>query len=102
MFEDSNKQFKCPCGKTYKSYPALHTHVRRKHNGEAPGNIEIPNNNLTTRRGRPAVEMQKAHPVEERLEELEALTLIELGILRVTELFKDYKTILFGNSEPEY
>jgi hypothetical protein len=26
----------CGCGKDYLSYPALYTHVKQKHNGEAP------------------------------------------------------------------
>lgn len=29
-----NRDFKCPCGKSYLSYPALFTHVKQKHNGK--------------------------------------------------------------------
>jgi hypothetical protein len=54
----------------------LHTHIKRKHEGEAPGQISLPHNNLETRRGRPAVEMQKNNNNDEKVEELEALTLI--------------------------
>ena len=28
------RSFDCPCGKVYKSYPALYTHVRNKHDGK--------------------------------------------------------------------
>lgn len=28
------RDFKCPCGKTYLSYPALFTHVKQKHGGQ--------------------------------------------------------------------
>ena len=28
------RDFKCPCGKAYLSYPALFTHVKQKHNGK--------------------------------------------------------------------
>lgn len=26
-----SRDFKCPCGKTYLSYPALFTHIKQKH-----------------------------------------------------------------------
>lgn len=28
-----NRDFICPCGKSYLSYPALFTHIKQKHNG---------------------------------------------------------------------
>lgn len=28
------RNFKCPCGKSYLSYPALFTHIKLKHNGK--------------------------------------------------------------------
>ena len=28
------RDYKCPCGKAYLSYPALFTHVKQKHNGK--------------------------------------------------------------------
>lgn len=31
---DTKRQYGCPCGKTYLSYPALFTHVKHKHNGK--------------------------------------------------------------------
>ncbi len=30
------RSFKCGCGKSYLSYPALYTHIKQKHDGEAP------------------------------------------------------------------
>ena len=94
---NESRQFKCPCGKTYKSYPALHTHIKRKHDGEAPGLLHLPHNNLVTRRGRPAVEMHKIQP-EEIVGDLEALTTIELGLLSVIDILKDPKAVLTGNT----
>ena len=41
--------FECPCGKEYRSYPALFTHIKNKHEGkvnsiltQAPGQIKKP------------------------------------------------------------
>jgi hypothetical protein len=55
------RDFKCPCGKSYLSYPALFTHIRNKHAGKviislikAPGKIEKPNY-LKSTRGRPSL-----------------------------------------------
>lgn len=31
---DTKRQYGCPCGKTYLSYPALFTHVKQKHDGK--------------------------------------------------------------------
>jgi hypothetical protein len=31
------RDFICPCGKAYLSYPALFTHIKQKHEGRAPG-----------------------------------------------------------------
>ena len=28
------REYKCPCGKDYLSYPALFTHIKLKHNGK--------------------------------------------------------------------
>lgn len=30
----SQKPFECSCGKGYKSYPALYTHIKNKHDGK--------------------------------------------------------------------
>lgn len=55
------RQFECPCGKGYHSYPALFTHIKNKHDGkvfpfftQAPGNIKKPNR-PPKRRGRPPI-----------------------------------------------
>lgn len=38
------RDFVCPCGKSYLSYPALYTHIKNKHQGQTPtsGQITIP------------------------------------------------------------
>lgn len=33
---DSQRDYGCPCGKTYLSYPALFTHIKYKHDGKVP------------------------------------------------------------------
>ena len=49
LFEERERSFGCPCGKTYMSYPALYTHVKNKHDGkvfsiliQAPGQLRKP------------------------------------------------------------
>ena len=32
--KQKGRDYKCPCGKAYLSYPALFTHVKQKHNGK--------------------------------------------------------------------
>lgn len=32
--DTQNRDYKCPCGKNYLSYPALYTHVKQKHGDE--------------------------------------------------------------------
>ncbi len=34
--DNAERNFICGCGKDYFSYPALYTHIKNKHNGEAP------------------------------------------------------------------
>lgn len=31
---EAKREYGCPCGKTYLSYPALFTHVKQKHDGK--------------------------------------------------------------------
>ena len=31
---ETKRDYGCPCGKTYLSYPALFTHVKQKHEGK--------------------------------------------------------------------
>lgn len=30
----SDRSYECPCSKVYKSYPALYTHIKNKHQGQ--------------------------------------------------------------------
>jgi hypothetical protein len=55
------RKFECSCGKAYRSYPALFTHIKNKHAGkvfpwviQAPGSIKKPSC-PPKRRGRPPV-----------------------------------------------
>ena len=55
-----NRDYICPCGKSYLSYPALFTHIKQKHNGrvisyfiQAPGQIIKPKPENGRGRGRP-------------------------------------------------
>ena len=34
--ECHDRGYKCGCGKTYLSYPALYTHIKTKHDGKTP------------------------------------------------------------------
>ena len=51
----SGRDFKCGCGKTYLSYPALYTHIKEKHNGNIPDGSSKPILNKQGNRGRPKV-----------------------------------------------
>lgn len=64
--DPNNRDYQCPCGKSYLSYPALYTHIKQKHEGkvnikkllykiilsinkiyflnQAPGPVKRPNN----------------------------------------------------------
>lgn len=33
FYSTTARNFKCPCGRTYLSYPALYTHIKNKHDG---------------------------------------------------------------------
>ena len=35
------RNFVCPCGKSYLSYPALYTHIKNKHQGQNPSHDQI-------------------------------------------------------------
>lgn len=39
--DDENRNFVCPCGKSYFSYTALWTHTKQKHNGVVTYSIYI-------------------------------------------------------------
>lgn len=32
--DEQGRDFTCPCGKSYLSYPALYTHIKTKHHGK--------------------------------------------------------------------
>ena len=32
--DEDGRDFTCPCGKSYLSYPALYTHIKTKHQGK--------------------------------------------------------------------
>ncbi len=40
--EPNNRDYICPCGKSYLSYPALFTHIKIKHNGRVVLHIYRP------------------------------------------------------------
>lgn len=38
--EPNNRDYICPCGKSYLSYPALFTHIKIKHNGRVKDDLD--------------------------------------------------------------
>ena len=59
-----SRDYVCPCGKTYLSYPAIFTHIKLKHGGKvvfklykAPGIIEKPKDRCRPR-GRPSLSIK--------------------------------------------
>lgn len=55
-YEGRDRNYRCSCGLTYLSYPALYTHVKIKHKGkvliintQAPGVIQMPRSEKVTR-----------------------------------------------------
>lgn len=34
--DDKDRNYKCSCGRSYLSYPALYTHIKTKHDGKVP------------------------------------------------------------------
>lgn len=57
--DSADRVFKCGCGKTYLSNPALYTHVKQKHDGNAPEGTYAPHSRLGKSRGRPKRMVQK-------------------------------------------
>lgn len=39
--DPNNRDYICPCGKSYLSYPALFTHIKTKHNGRVIQTLNI-------------------------------------------------------------
>ena len=95
--KEETKDFSCPCGKGYLSYPALHTHIKRKHDGKAPGMLTVPKRAI--KRGRPAIEMHKVLPTQ-NLHELGILNMMEMAIVEVSDLYSN-ECILSRNDEPQ-
>ena len=66
-----NRDYKCTCGKSYLSYPALYTHIKQKHPEEVDeikkqGRITKPQT-ADLPRGRPRVEKQVVEKEEENI-----------------------------------
>ena len=51
--DPKNRDFKCGCGKSYLSYPALYTHLKDKHEAKKPPGTKIPETSGKGKRGRP-------------------------------------------------
>ena len=51
--DQMNRAYKCGCGRTYLSYPALYTHLKNKHDGEQPEGTNAPSSTNGRGRGRP-------------------------------------------------
>jgi hypothetical protein len=51
--DQTDRIYKCGCGKTYLSYPALYTHIKQKHDGISPDGTTAPINRNGRTRGRP-------------------------------------------------
>ncbi len=68
--DKQNRDYKCPCGKSYLSYPALYTHLKQKHGDEMEDyfkRIEKPQT-TTLERGRPkAVDKVKTTVSQEQV-----------------------------------
>lgn len=47
--DEEGRNFTCPCGKSYLSYPALYTHVKTKHEGKVKLFIFRPRKNSSTK-----------------------------------------------------
>lgn len=51
--ELGKRDYRCGCGKSYLSYPALYTHVKQKHDGDAKFVAHIPDPLKKGNKGRP-------------------------------------------------
>ena len=45
--------YSCGCGKSYLSYPALYTHLKKKHDSQVPDGTIFPNTLGKGKKGRP-------------------------------------------------
>jgi hypothetical protein len=93
-----SRDYHCPCGKAYLSYPALHTHIKKYHE-EPETMLEkalIPKKDKL-KRGRPI--HCKNYPVSTEFEEL---TFVETSVLKIyQEISKNTSEdiLLEGNEE---
>jgi hypothetical protein len=63
--DPSERVFRCGCGKTYLSYPALYTHVKQKHDGTPPEGSTSTGAKPAKPRGRPKQIRAERTPDEE-------------------------------------
>ena len=90
--DQQNRDYKCSCGKSYLSYPALYTHVKQKHPEDIeellkkPGGINKPQT-AELPRGRPKV-IKETNEKEEENVEYSALSVTEILIVELVEIFK--------------
>lgn len=58
--EPNNRDYICPCGKSYLSYPALFTHIKIKHNGR----VNVNTHRLLDKSSSPDQSMPTAEDVQ--------------------------------------
>lgn len=88
--ESSSFKYSCTCGKSYKSKPAVYTHIKNKHNGDKNNfriidstNGEV-DNNRTIR-----LTQIKSNEIESSLMTLADLTYIEIARIIKEEKLKE-------------
>lgn len=90
--DKQNRDYKCPCGKSYLSYPALYTHLKQKHSDEMQdylGRIEKPAT-TTLERGRPkAADKVRATNNTEMTLEYSLLSIMEILTIELVDLLKE-------------
>jgi|JI6StandDraft_1071083.scaffolds.fasta_scaffold15675_2 hypothetical protein len=105
--DKQNRDYKCPCGKSYLSYPALYTHLKQKHSEDMQdylSRIEKPAT-TTLERGRPkAADKVRATISVEMSLEYNLLSIMENLTIELADLFKEipelrnHQLILVGNA----
>lgn len=79
--DPNSRDYICPCGKSYLSYPALFTHIKIKHNGRAPGQIIKPKTESLSKRGRPRQVKYNFNPRNKYMIVKVILTILQLTAL---------------------
>jgi hypothetical protein len=105
--DKQNRDYKCPCGKSYLSYPALYTHLKQKHSDDMQdylSKIEKPAT-TTLERGRPkAADKVRTTTNQEMTLEYSLLSILEILTIELVDAFKEldeFRTrpiILIGNA----